>query len=417
MRKASILLLILILAALGLPQGLFAAADGMIAKTFPMKMGGTLDLKIDSGGDIEITGWDREEVAVTVNIGGEDGDKVNVEFDAGASGLKIRSDCGKHTHCECDVRFAINAPAKCDIAVDSRGGGVDVEGIEGVLSGKTMGGALELTRIKGEIHLSTMGGSVTVEDSEASGKVSTMGGRVLIRNVKGNLKGSTMGGKVTYEGVSGRSAESEDEEMNISTMGGDIEISDTPNKVSAKTFGGDIDVGKAKEVNVTTMGGDINVEEAPEGAQVTTMGGDIDIRSAGKYVKAKTMGGDIEVGAIDGGAEVTTMGGDITITMVGDPQKGDRSVDLSSLGGKIELALPAAISAKFDIELSYTKGKENRYEIKSDFPLEIKKSDKWEGHRFSSKRKYIYGTGTVGGGEHLIKIKTINGDVIIKKGS
>jgi DUF4097 and DUF4098 domain-containing protein YvlB len=225
-----------------------------------------------------------------------------------------------------------------------------------------------------------------------------------------------MGGKVTYEGVSGRSAESEDEEMNISTMGGDIEIGDTPDKVNAKTYGGDINVGKAKEVNVTTMGGDINVEEAPAGAQVTTMGGDIEIHSAGKYVKAKTMGGDVEVGAIDGGAEVTTMGGDITITMVGDPQKGDRSVDLSSMGGKIELTLPAAISAKFDIELSYTKDKENRYEIKSDFPVEIKKSDKWEGH-FGSKRKYIYGTGTVGGGEHLIKIKTINGDVIIKKGS
>jgi DUF4097 and DUF4098 domain-containing protein YvlB len=416
MKHVAILSLVLILAALGQPQDLVASSDRTIEKTFPVKMGGQLELEIDTGGDIEIAGWEREEVAVTVDIGGRDAEAVEVEFDAGAASLTIHSSCDKIRHCRCNVRFIIKVPAKCDIAIDSNGGGVEIDGVEGKLSGETMGGALELSRIKGEIHLSTMGGSVTVEDSEADGKVSTMGGRVLIRNVKGNLKGSTMGGKVTYEGVSGRSAESEDEEMNVSTMGGDIEIGDTPNKVKAKTFGGDIDVAKAKEVNVTTMGGDINVEEAPAGAQVTTMGGDIDIRSVGKYVKAKTMGGDIEVGAIDGKAEATTMGGDITITMVGDPQKGDRSVDLSSMGGTIELTVPAGISAKFDIEIAYTKNNEDRYDIESDFPMEIKKTDKWEGH-FGSKRKYIYGTGAVGGGEHLIKIKTINGDVILRKGS
>jgi hypothetical protein len=422
MKWVSVLSAILFLTIGYQPDALRASTDRTIEKSFPLTMGGRLSLVLETGGELEITGWDKPEISVTIDIGGDDADKADVEFDQKPSFLSIRSDCRKKRHVELDMRFTIKAPQRCDVRIDSKGGAITIEGIEGDLSGKTMGGALELTGVKGTIGLETMGGSVKVEDSEADGTVSTMGGSVLIRGVKGNLKGSTMGGTITYdnaagEEAAGRSAAPDDKELHLSTMGGDLKIASTDKKVSGTTMGGDIDVGRAKEVSMTTMGGDISIGEAPAGAKVSTMGGDITIHSAGKHVDAKTMGGDIEIDAIDGRVKASTMGGDVGVTMVGDPDQGERDVEISSMGGDIALTVPAGLSMKFDIEIKYTK-KHHRTlpRILSEFPMNIEETPEWDHNWLGQAHKHIYGTGSVGTGEHLIKIRTINGDVTIKKG-
>jgi DUF4097 and DUF4098 domain-containing protein YvlB len=419
MKWAGIVALIILIATVYQPQPLLAGGERTIEKSFPVSMGGKLKLDLDTGGDVTIVGWDKPEIAVRVDIDGRDADRVNVDFDNGSSFLNIHSDCSKKRHVDVDVEFTIKVPERCDVRVESNGGEVSIEGVEGTLSGRTMGGALELVRVKGDIELQTMGGSVRVEDSEADGRVKTMGGDVDIRNVKGNLKGSTMGGSVTYDGVTGRSASSatDDKEMTVSTMGGDIKIADTDKRLRAKTFGGDIDVAKAKEVDVSTMGGDITIDEAPAGAKVHTMGGDITIGSAGKYVAAKTMGGDIEIKAIDGEIDATTMGGDIEAVMVGDPAKGKRDVDISSMGGDVELTVPAGLSMKFDLEIEYTKKYQRKARIESDFPIKIEESEKWVHKLWGRDYKRISGTGEVGGGDNTIHIRTKNGKIVIKKGS
>jgi len=86
------------------------------------------------------------------------------------------------------------------------------------------------------------------------------------------------------------------------------------------------------------------------------------------------------------------------------------------MGGDIELTVPAGLSMKFDIEIEYTKKLADRApKIESEFGMNIEETKDWESHH-GSKRKHIYGTGEVGGGANLIKIKTINGDITIKKG-
>jgi DUF4097 and DUF4098 domain-containing protein YvlB len=164
------------------------------------------------------------------------------------------------------------------------------------------------------------------------------------------------------------------------------------------------------------MGGEIEVDDAPGGADVSTMGGEIRIRSARKYIKAKTMGGEIKIDEIDGGVKATTMGGDVEVNMVGDPDKYDRDVVLSSMGGDIILTVPAGLSMDFDIKLTLThRARDDEYRIISDFPIDIEKSGDWDSMS-RSDRRYIYGTGKVAGGKNKIRIDTINGDIIIKKG-
>jgi len=415
-----------------LTAGDLFAAEITIAEEFEVEKGKKLDIEIESGGSLEIIGWNKEKISVVVEIDGRHAEDVIVDFDETSSGLEIHSyfDNRKNNR-KVDIDFEIKVPDKLDIRIDSNGGGVVIEGVEGDFKGKTMGGSIKLEKLKGIAHLETMGGSIYVSDSELDGRVKTMGGSVHIEGVVGDLEGSTMGGNVTYKDVS-RGKGKEDDEVRISTMGGDIEVDRAGKKVSVKTHGGDIDVMRSdiveattmggdidvagsKKVDVSTMGGDINVEEAPGGAKVKTMGGDITIGSAGEYVKATTMGGDIDIEEIDGWIEAKTMGGDVTVTMVGDPDKGRRDVEITSMGGDIELEVPDGLSMEFDIELAYTKDAKKEYKIVSDFDMKLEKTKEWERDG-GTKKKYIYGTGEIKGGKNLIRIKTTNGNIYIRKG-
>jgi DUF4097 and DUF4098 domain-containing protein YvlB len=395
-------------------QILSADEDRIIEREFGMKPGGKLVLDIETGGSIAVRGWDKDLIRVVVRLDGRDTDRFEIDFDESSKSLEIETDYSRKGSESCDVTMEIMVPREFDVILDSMGGSVAIEDVTGEFKGKTMGGDIELTMLKGEVRLTTYGGDVTVEKSKLDGRVKTMGGDISITDVEGNIKGSSMGGEVKYHNVSsGEKGKGED--VSITTMGGDIDVDYRGKNIKAKTFGGDVDVERGEEVHVLTFGGDIDVKEAPKGAKVKTMGGDIRIRSAGIFTKASTMGGDIHVDAIDGWVEATTMGGDVTVIMVGDPDKGERRVELKSMGGDIVLTVPKGLSMKFDIELAITKGAKKEYGITSDFELNIEKSDKWV-RKWGQKRKYIYGTGEVGGGEHLIKLRTTNGNITIREG-
>jgi DUF4097 and DUF4098 domain-containing protein YvlB len=359
----------------------FAFAQETIEKEFKVAMGKRLDLNLKTGGSVEISGWDKELLTAKVYLDGRDWEDCKVDFKETSSGVQIHSSfIGKWRNHSTDVRCEIKVPKRFDLEIQTMGGEVSIMNVEGEISGKTMGGKLQLSGLKGKIDLTTMGGNITLTSSDLDGKVHTMGGQVLLQDVKGSVKGSSMGGNVIYKNVTNREGKSTGEEVRISTMGGDI-----------------------------------NVDDAPAGAEVHTMGGDINIRRAAQFVKAKTMGGDIDIDAIDGWVQATTMGGDVTVTMVGDPEKGRRDVELVSMGGDITLTVPAGLSMEFDIELAYTKESRRNYKIINDFEMQQETSKEWTYER-GSPRKYIYGTGSVAGGKNKIRIETINGNVYVKKG-
>lgn len=349
---------------------------GNIEKEFDIAMGKKLTIDIRPGGSVYIEGWDKEKIQVKVEYRGKDLDSDIIEFKKHKNGLDI--DVGyDHYNNSSNFRFKIKVPKRFDIEVETMGGDIEISNVKGEFSGKTMGGDLRLNKLKGEIHLTTMGGDITLNDSELDGALKTMGGDISFENVGGNVKGSTMGGDVTYKNVSGKEVES--------------------------------------EVNISTMGGEISVDEAQGGADVQTMGGEIYIKKAKKFIKAKTMGGDIQIDEIDGWVKATTMGGEITVVMTGDPDKGKRDVDISSMGGDIELTLPEGLSIEFDVCLTYTKNSPQNFKIESDFSINIEESKEWE-YKHGSPRKHITGTGEIKGGKNRIHIKTINGNIRIKKG-
>jgi hypothetical protein len=86
------------------------------------------------------------------------------------------------------------------------------------------------------------------------------------------------------------------------------------------------------------------------------------------------------------------------------------------MGGNVELTVPEGLSMDVDIELAYTRRHEGRYAIHSDFDLKLEESDNWD-NRDGEPRRYLYGTGSIGGGTHRVSIKTTNGDIYLHRGS
>ena len=413
MKRVSFCMVAILVVILATSQIASTGTEKTIEREFEMKPGGKLVLDIETGGDITVEGWDKDLIRVVVRLEGRHADKFEIDFDESSKRLEIETEYSGRGSKSCDVTMEIMVPDEFDIILDSTGGSVSVDRVSGEIKGKTLGGDIELAGLDGTVRLTTYGGDITVERSKLDGRVKTMGGDVTITDVEGDIRGSSMGGEVKYENVSsGEKGKGED--VSITTMGGDIDVDYIGKNVKAKTFGGDVDVARGEEVHVLTLGGDIDVKDAPKGAKVKTLGGDITIHSAGIFTKASTMGGDIQIDAIDGWVEASTMGGDVAVIMVGDPDEGERRVELKSMGGDIELTVPKGLSMKFDIELAITKSAKKEYKITSDFEMDIEKSDKWV-RKWGQKRKYIYGTGEVGGGKHLIKLRTTNGNITIRE--
>ena len=355
--KRSVLLLCVLF-----PVILSAAPQADFAGSFATSKGKKLDIDLKTGGGIAIAGWDQDSVAVRGYREGRDGKEVLLEMEGTASGVSVTSHYrGSRNNRNAGVRLEISVPRRYDVHLETMGGGVAIENVEGRMTGKTMGGELALSGLKGKLDLLTMGGPITLRESDVDGNVKTMGGNVTQRNIT-RRSGETRG----------------------------------------------------TEVDISTMGGDINVDEAPLGASVSTMGGTIHVRSASRFVKAKTMGGKVLLDAVDGWIDATTMGGNVDATMTGNPAEGKRSVSLSSMSGDITLAVPAGLSMDIDVELAYTEGHEGEYRITSDFPVKQEVSPEWERDN-GSPRKIIHGTGAVAGGKNRVWIKTVNGNVTIRK--
>ena len=377
-----------------------AAAGDTIKREFSTEAGKLLDIELDTGGSITIMGWDKNEAEITVFRQGRDWRDCQFDINERSSGIQIISEFDhKWQNKNTDVHVEIKVPQKYDLDIKTLGGDVNIENITGKIRGTTyggdllfdnldgdldfhtMGGTISCSRINGEMDITTNGGEISCTDSKVNGRAHTNGGDINIRSVSGNLECTTNGGRVRYDNE-GKSAQSP-------------QVDDV--------------------VTIKTMGGDINLDEAPYGADVKTNGGDITIKKAGKFIIAKTNGGDIEIDEVDGWVEAKTNGGDVSVNMVDRGAYKDHAIELSSYGGEITLILPKNFSGQFDIELAYTKNARRKYKIISDFDIKSRESDNWDYDR-GSPRKYIDGTGIVNDGKNKVRIKTINGDVIIKKG-
>ncbi|MCF8260099.1 MAG: DUF4097 family beta strand repeat-containing protein [Melioribacteraceae bacterium] len=345
-----------------------------LKKNFNVEPGKDLNLDFEIGASLDLEGWDKNEISIEIEVDGFEEDEVIFDFDESSRGLMVRGEKYSDFNCNrCGISVVVKLPKKFNVEFSTMGGGVKLKNIQGVLEGLTMGGSLSLSELIGKVEIKTMGGSIEVDRSDIDGMVETMGGSISMNDVKGDVDVKTMGGSISQNNVTGRTKD-------------------------------------GRDVTISTMGGSIDIDEAPNGADVSTMGGSISANKVGNFFEAETMGGSIRVKELDGKIRAKTMGGDIEVNMVGDPNKGERDIYLSSMGGDIEVYVPKGMS--MDIELEIELDGRDNYEIITDFDLEVKgerDEDDW------GRRRKIEASGKIGSGKNKVRISTKSGDIYLRE--
>lgn len=385
--------------------------DSTFQLSVPARSGGTLTLDLKSGGKVIITGSDKPEVFVRVSLGGRDWRDTKVSLEPSETGARLESDfTGPRNSRSTSHTFEINVPRRYEVRISSSGGSITLIGLDGEFTGHTGGGEIDIKKSSGEVDLRTGGGKIHVSDSRLNGLVRTGGGTVTIERVTGNLDGRTGGGSVlnsssgasigTTDGASGGYAYS------IGTGSGGTTITTKSNSGGAK---GAAIAGTG--VRMTTGGGPISLPSAPDGAHVTTGGGRIRIGPSGGIVYARTGGGQIDIGPATGSVEAHTGGGDVTIELKGT---GSHSVDVTSGKGEVVLVLPSGLDAVLDLETAYTDNLGHKTRIISDLPLQPTETATWDS-REGTPRRYVRARQTVGQGGGVIRVRTVNGDIVLKR--
>lgn len=342
-----------------------------IKKSFPVEINGTLEVNTSSG-NVTLKSWDKNEVQIEVEgIHKHNLKKLIIENNANKVSVTYDPDWGWDNAC-----FTITIPQKFNTEINTSGGDVDLQGsIKGLVQTKTSGGNIVSTVVWGNAELITSGGNIICDKISGVGFVKTSGGDIKFKSIG--------------------------EKIDAQTSGGDIEIDEIGGNAIIKTSGGDIEIGNVKgQLEAITSGGDIFVGDVFSNAILKTSGGNINLKSANGLVEAKTSGGDIYFHKIKGKIIAHTSGGKFKGELIPDGES-----EIKTVGGDINLSVPsdakATIIAKIDNKWKWRRD----HEIESDFKI-----DEYEKTKISV-RSVI----NINGGGKEIYLKSVDGDIIIKK--
>jgi beta-lactamase regulating signal transducer with metallopeptidase domain len=415
-------------------------ADTTFQLSVPASSGGTLTLDLKTGGRIIMTGWDRQEVSVRASLSGRDWRATKVTLEPSAGGARLASEfTASGSNQSSSHVFEIKVPRSYNATLSSAGGSVSIAGVDGKFRGQTGGGEINIQRVNGEVDIQTGGGDVHVSDSRVDGNVSTGGGVVRIEGVTGNIVGMSGSGPVIQSKSSSTSVRNQsgvtlvsvgpgDGEVHVGTGSGkgsgkstgtisgtSISYSRTSDGISTTTRWSDDDGSKSgfarSGIAMSMAGGPISLAAAPDGARVTTGGGRIRIGPSGGEVYAMTGGGDIDIGPATGSVEAHTGAGDVTIELKG---AGVHSAIATSGRGQIVLVVPRDLDATLELETAYTNNLGHKTRIVSDFPLQTTETADWDA-REGTPRRYVRASQTLGKGGGIIRVRTVNGNVVLNR--
>jgi beta-lactamase regulating signal transducer with metallopeptidase domain len=415
-------------------------ADTTFQLSVPARSGGTLTLDLRTGGKIIMSGWDRQEVSVRALLRGRDWRATKVTLEPSAGGALLASEfTASGSNQSSSHVFEIKVPRSYNAALSSAGGSVSIAGVDGSFRGQIGGGEINIEKVNGSVDIQTGGGDIHVSDSHVDGNVSTGGGVVRIEGVTGNIIGESGSGPVIQSKSSSTSVRHENGTtlVAIATGDGDVHVGTGSGKGSGKSTGtissgssiytstdGGISTtthwsddngsktGFARSgISMSMAGGPISLAAAPDGARVTTGGGRIRIGPSGGEVYASTGGGDIDIGPATGSVEAHTGGGDVKIELKG---AGAHSVNVTSGRGEVVLVVPRDLDATLELETAYTNNLGHATRILSDFPLKTTETADWDA-REGTPRRYVRARQTVGKGGGIIRVRTVNGNVVLNR--
>jgi len=279
-------------------------ASGQMEQAFEVAPGGKLTVNA-SRGSIDVETTESNQVLIEIEPRGwsleEFQKEFKVEFDQSGNDVSVviepHSKTSKWFNWGRSKGYRLHAfiPVRFDIDLNTSGGGISVNDLQGEVLAKTSGGSMDFGRIEGPVSAKTSGGNIKVAECVGDVEVSTSGGNIQLGKVEGYVKASTSGGNIKVDGVG--------DTLIAKTSGGSIEatIAEQPSgDCHLRTSGGDVTVRLASdlgfEIDAKTSGGRVHTD-----LPVTIQGSIQKNRIQGKLMEGgpsltlRTSGGNIRI--------------------------------------------------------------------------------------------------------------------------
>jgi DUF4097 and DUF4098 domain-containing protein YvlB len=179
--------------------------------TVAFARGGTVSLTI-RGGEVVVTGWDKDEVRVRTRT--EDG---AVRFGATSTRVTVELDGYRRGS---DAHFEINVPQGTRVSARSQTGEITIRGTKGQVEAGTQSGEIVIADVTGRVDVNTLSGDIDISSADGDAEIKTVSGDVKIDKMKGDVEVETVSGDIVIEGAVSRF-------VRVRTTGGDVSYDGT----------------------------------------------------------------------------------------------------------------------------------------------------------------------------------------------
>lgn len=211
-----------------------------VTAAYTVDPGGELIIDADFGSvRIETSTSNKVEILVEKRLEGgtEDQarrafDEVEITTEQQGSDVHIRVDKKRWLSFKgsrVSVVMKVQVPESFNLEIDTLGGSIEIEDLDGEIMAKTAGGSVRTGATKGDVTARTLGGSIRIGPTEGSVYAKTLGGSIDIGDTKGDVDAKTLGGSIRVGRTEG--------DVTAYNLVGNIIVEAASGKVSAKNLG------------------------------------------------------------------------------------------------------------------------------------------------------------------------------------
>ncbi|PJJ84911.1 DUF4097 family beta strand repeat-containing protein [Mucilaginibacter auburnensis] len=296
-----------------------------------------------SGGSISVTGNTGSEARVEVYIKGQGNknlSKADIDeklkddytLDISTTGNKLNAIATQKNKMfnwsnGLSVSFKIYVPKNVSTNLNTSGGSISMNDLNGNHDFSTSGGSLNLNLLTGNINGRTSGGSITVNNSKNQIKLNTSGGSIKAQNCSGNISLSTSGGSLSLNDLNGT--------VEANTSGGSVNAMNIIGELITHTSGGSMALQNISgSLNASTSGGSMNVG----------------ITKLGKYITLDNSGGGVNLKLPNQGMNLNMRANRVKVNQLSNfnGDKDDDKLDGTVNGGGVPVKVRTSGSIKVD---------------------------------------------------------------------
>lgn len=354
----------------------------------PVREGGRLVLRTDFGSilvkvgasgrmdcQVRLEAYSHDAAEALVMLKGFD---LSVRAAEGGASITGRAGGGRHRSSRMNAQYLIAVPLRFNLDMETQGGDVEVQKLQGELRARTAGGDVRTGDIAGPVRVETQGGSIALGNMGQRLEATTAGGSIRVGDVGGDAELNTSGGEIVAGRINGK--------VQAETAGGDILLRGASGAVVAETAGGQIQIGDC--------GASVSAE---------TAGGNILLDGARGLVKAETAGGSIDLFKLQSAVRAASAAGPILAEFAANRQTFEPSHIETSVGD-VRVYLPPDLPLNIVAVIDQAQG----HKISSEFPFIVQGNPQQE---FGTVR----GRCLVNGGGKELSIHAVTGNIEIHR--